>query len=114
VPHVSHSLDMCHGPDWIPGFTITRTAGHFLPAAVSPSPNPHAGLSRSREFHPAALVAAAPALLEACGYTVLAQAWRAGLWSIRSGACWQIGGGSPDRTGGRSGLGGPPKCRCEV
>lgn len=49
-----------------------RSPGHFLPGAVSVSPNlirQHwsYGLDRRREFHPPAPITAAPALLEAEG-----------------------------------------------
>lgn len=59
-----------------------RSLGHFLPGAVSVSPNLIQlrwlyGLGRRRELHPPAPFAAAPALLEACGYSVcLVPGWR--------------------------------------
>lgn len=55
----------------------TRSHRHYLLCAVSWSPNIQNGLGRSRELHPAAPVVAAPALLEACGFSVCSeQTWR--------------------------------------
>ena len=66
-----------------------RSPGHCLPDAVSVSPNlvpaQPVGLGRREEFHPPAPFAAAPALLEACGYSVCsAPGWRPG--ACRGGA----------------------------
>lgn len=67
-----------------------RSSGHCLPDAVSVSPNalqsPRLrGLGRRGESHPPAPFAAAPALLEACGYSVCsAPGWRPG--TCRGGA----------------------------
>ena len=61
----------------------SRSLGHYLPKAVSVSPNMHhTGLGRSVEFHLAAPVVAAPALLEACSFSACSTPeWR-------SGVCW--------------------------
>jgi hypothetical protein len=81
-----------------------RSPGHCLPGAVSVSPNVlagrrPAGLGRRRELHPPAPIAAAPALLEACGYSVcLVPGWRPE--TCRGGAptcpcgrvCFAVGG----------------------
>lgn len=59
-----------------------RSSGHCLPDAVSVSPNllsagKPTGLGRRRELHPPAPFAAAPALLEACSYSVCSvPGWR--------------------------------------
>lgn len=59
----------------------TRSHGHCLPCAVSWSPNLSGanrnGLGRRRELHPPAPFVAAPALLEACGFSVRSERdWR--------------------------------------
>ncbi len=48
VSHVSPAFARRHGPDWIPGFALTRSLGHFLPSAVSWSPNTQCGWPSSR------------------------------------------------------------------
>ncbi len=70
-----------------------RSTSHFLPAAVSVSPNLiqlhrlH-GSGRRREFHPPAPIAAAPALLEACSYSVCSiPDWRSGVFRGGAPAC---------------------------
>lgn len=81
----------------------TRSSGHFLPDAVSWSPNvlicPMAPalagrdvaasgdvrLGRTGELHPRAPSVAAPALLEACGFSVCS------VEDLRSSTCWTGG-----------------------
>lgn len=70
-----------------------RSLGHFLPSAVSASPNAlcHVAgdrLGRKKESHLLAPIAAAPALLEACGYSACSiPSWRLGIYRDGSSVC---------------------------
>lgn len=70
-----------------------RSLGHFLPSAVSASPNALCHvvgdrLGRKKESHLLAPIAAAPALLEACGCSVCSiPGWRPGIYRDGSSVC---------------------------
>lgn len=70
-----------------------RSLGHFLPSAVSASPNALCHvvgnrLGRKKESHLLAPIAAAPALLEACSYSVCSiPGWRPGIYRDGSSVC---------------------------
>lgn len=79
-----------------PGYRLSlnnRSLGHFLPSAVSASPNALCHvvgdrLGRKKESHLLAPIAAAPALLEACGYSVCSiPGWRPSIYRDGSSVC---------------------------
>jgi len=71
----------------LPNFALTRPTRHFLRAAVSLvavfAASGDLRLGRRGELHPPAPIVAAPALLEACGFSVcLVEDWRSSTYRV--------------------------------